>query len=365
MRVGFDITSLRAPRTGVGTYTANLLQQLRGLPQVEVVPMIQSSVRLPLPHRSGRRTLRVNNTVWLQLVLPWHLSRLAADVCHFTNSVASVWTPCPSVMTIHDATLWLFPKYHPRRRIVAMRPVIPLAARRAKAIIAVSASTKRDLVRTLRIPEEKVYVIHEAPALQFQPVASGAALDEVRRRYRLRAQFVLYVGTIEPRKNLMRLLEAFAMLRRCGYASHALVLAGTQGWAGTSVQRTIERLQLGDAVCLLGYVPTDDLVALYNLASALVFPSLYEGFGLPIVEAMACGTPVVTSPNGSLAEIAGGAAELIDPMVVESIAVGLRRVLDDSQRQAELRAAGLERAAQFSWHRAAAQTRDVYASVLR
>src|SRR5690349_13491574 len=114
MRVGFDVTSLRAPRTGVGTYTANLLQHLRDLQYTEVIPMIQSTARVSLPCGASRRTLRVNNTLWLQLVLPWHLSRVGADVCHFTNSIASLWTPCPSVVTIHDATLWLFPKYHPR-----------------------------------------------------------------------------------------------------------------------------------------------------------------------------------------------------------------------------------------------------------
>ncbi len=365
MRVGLDITSLRAPRTGVGTYTANLLQQLRDMPQLEVVPMIQSSVHLPLPRGESRRTFRVSNSVWLQMVLPWHLSRLSTDVCHFTNNVASVWTPCPSVVTIHDATLWLYPKYHPRRRILAMRSVIPFGARRAKAIIAVSATTKRDLVRMLNIPEEKVYVIHEAPAPEFQPVASGAALEVVRRKYRLPDDFILYVGTIEPRKNLARLVEAFAMLRRDGFASHGLVLAGCQGWAGTSVQSTIEKLHLEGAVRLLGYVPTDDLVGLYNLAGAFVFPSLYEGFGLPVIEAMACGTPVVMSPNGSLAEIAGGAAELVEPTAVESIALGLARVLGDCHRRAELRDAGLARAEQFSWRRAAAETREVYASVLR
>jgi glycosyltransferase involved in cell wall biosynthesis len=364
VRVGFDITPLRAPRTGVGMYTANLLQQLRTFPQVEVVPMIQASARLPLPRADHRLTLRVNNTFWLQMVLPWHLSRVAADVCHFTNSVASVWTPCPSVVTIHDVTLWLFPRYHPRPRLLAMRPVIPLAARRAKAVIAVSANTKRDVVRVLNIPEEKVHVIHEAPAPQFRPVAGGARLDAVRRRYGLASEFVLYVGTIEPRKNLTRLLEAFAMLRRSGYASLGLVIAGNQGWGDMSVQRTVERLCLEDAVRLLGYVPTDDRVALYNLAGALVFPSLYEGFGLPIVEAMACGTPVVTSPNGSLEEIAGGAAEFVDPTAVDSIARGLAQVLGDAHRHAQLREAGLARAAQFSWERAAAQTREVYASVL-
>jgi glycosyltransferase involved in cell wall biosynthesis len=364
MRVGFDVGAMQAPQTGVGTYTDNLLQELRSFSQDEIVPIARPTVPWQVPGSNGRRTLTVNNTVWLQALLPWHLSRIGAEVCHFTNNVASLWTPCPAIVTIHDTTLWLFPTYHPRRRLLAMRPFIPLGARRARAIIAVSANTKRDLVRTLKVPDEKVHVIHEAPAPHFQPVPRTTALDAVRRAYDLPNSFILCVGTIEPRKNLIRLLKAFETLRRCGYASHALVLAGSRGWGDAAVRSSVERLGLGGAVHLLGYVPTHALVALYNLADALAFPSLYEGFGLPIVEAMACGTPVVTSPNGSLAEIADGAAEFVDPTNVESIVAGLRRVLADSQRRAELQSAGLARAAQFSWQRAAAQTRDVYASVL-
>jgi glycosyltransferase involved in cell wall biosynthesis len=357
MRIAFDVSGLGAPQSGVATYTANLMQHLERLPDNEILPMA---------HRREEREQRVrlNKTLWMQALLPLQLSRLAPDVCHFTNNVGSWWTPCPSVVTIHDTTLWLFPRYHPRRRLLAMRPFIPLGAARARAIIAVSAATKRDVVRTLKLPERKVHVVYEAPAPDFRPLRRGDALEAVRRKYGLPETFVLYVGTIEPRKNLARLLAAFDLLRRDGFGALALVLVGSRGWQDAAILTGIERLGLFSAVRLLGRAPIEDLVALYNLADALAFPSLYEGFGLPVIEAMACGTPVVTSPNGSLAEVAGDAAELVDPSQVESIAAGLRRVLADPDRRAELRAAGLTQAARFSWEAAAAQTRQVYESVL-
>ena len=167
------------------------------------------------------------------------------------------------------------------------------------------------------------------------------------------------------RKNLVRLLRAFNLLRRQGFASHVLAFVGSRGWKDSEILATAEQLGLDGAVRMLGRVHTDDLVALYNLADLLAFPSLYEGFGLPVIEAMACGTPVVASPNGSLAEIAGSAAEFVDPTQVESIAAGLYAVLSDAERRAELRVAGLEQAARFSWETTASQTREVYEAVLR
>ncbi|MBV9355932.1 MAG: glycosyltransferase family 4 protein [Chloroflexi bacterium] len=340
------------PHSGVGTYTANLLQHLQRYGGDQVLPMAQTCGR-----SSG---IRLNKTLWMQVLLPFQLARVAPDVCHFTNSVASCWTPCPAVVTIHDTTLWMFPRYHPRRRLLAMRPLIPLAARRARAIIAVSAATRRDLLRILKVPEHKVHVIHEAPGRQFRPLVNSALLASVRARYGLPTSFVLYVGTIEPRKNLPRLLRAFQLARRQGFSTHALVLVGHRGWKDAAVMRRVEELQLDGSVRMLGYVPTEDLVALYNLAEVLAFPSLYEGFGLPVVEAMACGTPVLTSPRGSLAEVAGDAAEFVDPLDVESIGDGLRRLLEDRNRRGELRAAGLARAARFHWDETAARTRRVY-----
>jgi glycosyltransferase involved in cell wall biosynthesis len=246
-----------------------------------------------------------------------------------------------------------------------MRPLIPRGARHARAIIAVSATTKRDLVRTLNVPEAKVHVVYEAAAPQFRPLAHDSALESVRGKYGLPPSFILYVGTIEPRKNLMRLLRAFNLVRQQGFDSHVLALVGSRGWKNADVLATAEQLGLDGAVRVLGHVHTQDLVGLYNLADVLAFPSLYEGFGLPVIEAMACGTPVVASPNGSLGEIAGTAAEFVDPTQVESIAQGLRTVLSDADRRAHLRAAGFEQAARFSWETTARQTRQVYEAVLR
>lgn len=363
MRIAFDVSGLRAPRSGVATYTANLLQHLEALSDDQILPVANRPVSAS-DDGATNHPRGLNKTLWMQALLPLQLSRAAADVCHFTNNVAAWWTPCPSVVTIHDTTLWLFPKYHPRRRLVAMRPFIPLGAARAKAVIAVSNATKRDVVRTLKLPERKVHVIYEAAARHFRPLVHDETLESVRRKFGLPERFVLYVGTIEPRKNLKRLLQAFEVVRRDGFGSLALVLVGSRGWQDEPILRSVDRLGLTGSVRFLGHTSAEDLVALYNLAEVLAFPSLYEGFGLPVVEAMACGTPVLTSPNGSLAEIAGPAAELVEPTQVESIAAGLRRVLSESDRREALRAAGFVQAGRFSWEAAAAHTREVYASVI-
>ncbi|HEX8967606.1 MAG TPA: glycosyltransferase family 1 protein [Chloroflexota bacterium] len=355
MRIGFEVTPLTSPHSGIGTYAANLLEHL---------VRRNGDVILPLSPQTGGR-LRLNKTVWMQTVLPWALAGDRVDVCHFTNNVAPMYVPCPVVMTIHDMTLWLCPEHHPRQRLLAMRPVIPLAARRAAAIITVSQSAKRDIVRLLGVAESKVHVVYEAPAAQFRPLPRGPALDSLRRQYGLPEHIVLYVGTIEPRKNLVRLLHAFARLPTANASARALVLVGARGWKDSSVFQTVDQLGLGERVRFLGQVPIETLVGLYNLADVLAFPSLYEGFGLPIVEAMACGTAVVTSRSGSLGEIAGNAAEFVEPTDTDSIAHGIQRVLDDDAWRTELRRRGRVRAGAFSWAEAAAQTVSVYRSATR
>jgi glycosyltransferase involved in cell wall biosynthesis len=307
----------------------------------------------------------------MQCFLPLQLSRLDVSVGHFTNSVAPLLSPCPTVITIHDMTLWLLPKYHNGLRLLSMRPFIPVAARQAAAIVAVSRATKEDVVRILRVPPEKVHVIYEAPAASFHPMDEETALNTVRQGRSpegaplrgLPERFALYVGTIEPRKNLVRLLHAFAQLWHGGVVPHKLVFVGQRGWKDEPVFRAVEKLELQQAVLFLGYVPREILIALYNLAEALVFPSLYEGFGLPVVEAMACGTPVITSRNGSLDEISGEAAEFVEPTSIESIAEALRRVLNDPARQVELSHQGLAQSSRYSWAVAAEQTRAVYRQV--
>ncbi len=362
LRIGLDVSALVAPNGGIGTYTRNLWEQMSRRADTEIVPLAHRRLHSESAPSAGRQQFALNKTLWMQAVLPWELRRLDVDLCHFTNNVASVWSPCPTVLTVHDMSLWLYPQHHYLRRLLAMRPVIPLAVRRADAVIAVSRSTKRDIVRVLGVPETKVHVVYEAPGPAFRRLPSGPALDALRRRYHLPDRFILFVGTVEPRKNLVRLLGALKSLANS--LPHHLVMAGQRGWKDKGVYAAIESLDLIDRVHRLGFVPLDDLVGLYNLAEALAFPSLHEGFGLPVVEAMACGTPVVTSTSGGLAEVAGDAAEMVDPMAVESIAAGLWRVICEPGRSEDLIQRGALQAQRFSWTVAAAETREVYLTAL-
>lgn len=368
LRIGFDITPLSVSRSGVGTYTARLLEQLLRGPD-DIVPLSQypAGGQKQGSNHNGRSKL-FNKTLWMQLGLPRELQRLQPDICHFTNHVAPLWLPYPFILTIHDMTLWLYPSYHPLRRLITMRPVIPSAARRAAAIVTVSHSAKADIVRILGVPARKVRVIHEAPGKEFHPLEPGngnaveRALDLafVQEAYHLPDQFILHVGTLEPRKNLVRLIEAFAILRKKEDTAHHLVLVGQRGWKWQKIFAAIERLELENYVHYLDYVPGSCLPAMYNLADALVYPSLYEGFGLPVVEAMASGLPVITTARGALPEVAGDAALMVDPEEVESIAQGIHRLIADRGLHQSLRNRGLERAQRFSWSKTAEQTRQVY-----
>ncbi len=370
MRIGFDVTPLCGTPTGVGVYTAQLLMHLQPLLDEPLLPLAHRPNGLPcdgrvrLPARVLASPFPLNKTLWMQAILPFQVQRVGVDLCHFTNGVAPLLGSVPMVVTLHDASLWLYPQYHYPRRLLAMRPLIPWVARRARAVITVSESARRDLIRVLDLPTSKVHVIYEAPAPCFRPLPPGRWQERLRARYGLPARYVLYVGTIEPRKNLVRLLRAMALLRADYRLECGLVMVGPRGWKDQAVFDTVARLGLADRVHFLGYVPTEDVCGLYNLADVFVFPSLYEGFGLPVLEAMACGTPVVTSRVEALAEVAGGAAALVDPRDEAHMAGVLARVLTDAAYAARLQASGRARAAQFGWAQAAAETLAVYRHAL-
>lgn len=357
------MTPLCVPQSGVGTYTLNLWDHLEAMRPGAVVPFAHRSLVVQQRHLGVPTVPRfsVNKTLWMQLLLPAQMSRKGIDVAHFTNSVASLFSTCPMVTTLHDMTLWLYPQHHYRRRLLAMRPLIPAAARRSAAIITVSESAKADIVNVLGVSPSKVHVIYEAADAAFRPL-TVAESESLLRPLHLPERYVLSVGTLEPRKNLERLVEAFAALVRDGYPHH-LVFAGQRGWKEASLFAAIERLGLGSRVRFLDFLPLRQLVALYNRAEIMAFPSLYEGFGLPVIEAMACGTAVLTSRRGSLAEIAGEAAHFVEPTSVESIRNGLAAIVDSSDYRFYLQGQGRARAANFSWHAAAAQTWKVYESV--
>jgi glycosyltransferase involved in cell wall biosynthesis len=365
--IGFDATPLQiALHSGVGNYTAELLTALIDRDDDRRYALLANrALNGSTPHGTlgqiGRRF--PNRSAWMQFMLPRDLTTLRPDVCHFTNSIAPLHAPCPIVITLHDMSLFVHGRLHPLKSRLAVRPIIPVVARRAAAIITVSQHARREIVAGLHVPPEKVHVIYEAAAAQYHTISDTAKLDHVRQRFHLHKPFVLYVGTIEPRKNLTRLVLAFAQAHRQN-PELELILVGQLGWHYGSLLKTIEDLQLGSAVRRLGYVPDEDLPALYNLARVLAFPSLYEGFGLPVVEAMACGTPVLTSNGSSLAEIAANASCLIDPLNVDDIAHGLMCLATDDELHARLRTAGLARSAQFSWQRAAEETVRVYDAVM-
>ncbi len=368
MLIGYEASALQGFKSGVGYYAQNLLAGMMAVaPQHDYLLFTNREVNGSWTRLAHERfyigrffPVRV---AWMQGVLPGTLRQVRPDICHFPNYLAPVATACPYVVTIHDMTLFITPGLHRWKKLLLDRTLIPLVVRRAEAIVTVSKSARDDIVRLLKVPADKVHVIMNAVSPAFMRVEDREQLEMVRAHYKLNGPYVLYVGTIEPRKNLTRLINAFAQLRKRGLP-HKLALVGQPGWHCEPIYAEVERLGLGSEVVFTGYVPFEHLPALYSAASAMAFPSIYEGFGLPVLEAMACGTPVVTSGSSGLAEVADGAALLVDPLSVEEIAAALYRLCMEPDLGAELSALGLARAAEFTWERAARNTLDVYERVL-
>jgi glycosyltransferase involved in cell wall biosynthesis len=370
VRVGFDATSLTMRRTGIGRYTLELLRALHEYePSIELILMAHRRVAADVTAGGLESLASIGGPglpvkmAWMQYVLPLHLSRRRVDLAHFTNYHAPLVRRVPYVVNIHDTSLITSPERHPAKRVIAMRPLLRAMARRSEAVLTLTESARQDVIAFLGVDPQRVRVVPAAPAPGFGPIDDAARLDAVARRFRLERGFLLFVGTIEPRKNLVRLIEAYARLRRDGF-DKPLVICGGWGWKSSDIKPTVAGLGLESSVVFTGFVSDDDLMALLNLAGAFVYPSLYEGYGLPIIEALACGLPTVTSNRGATAEVAGDAALLVDPEDTAALAEALALALSDEPTRTRLRAAGFRRAADFSWERAAHETVRVYRDVL-
>jgi glycosyltransferase involved in cell wall biosynthesis len=354
---------------GIGTYIRNLLRQLARIDRDTEYVLLCQEADLEVGAQLGPNFRTVlepspNYSLREQIRVPWVLRRERPDVYHAPHYVLPAGVRCRSLVTIHDCIHLMFPQYLPSKAAYAYaRASMWAAARRSDCILTVSEASKRDILHFFNVPPEKIVVVYNAIDDHFRLVPAADDVARVRERYQLDHAFVLYVGNIKPHKNLVRLIEAFADLRRTGFEELKLLIIGDEISRLPALRRAVHRHKLHKHVRFLGYLSDDTLAILYRLASAFVFPSLYEGFGLPPLEAMASGTPVVTSNVSSLPEVAGDAAVLVDPYDVDSIAEGLRRVLSDPALAAELGRKGQERAREFSWERSVARTRQLYQEI--
>ena len=367
MRVAIDTRKLHD--FGIGTYTRNLLRHLSRIDRDTEYVLLCHEPDLGIAAHLGPNFRTVlepsaNYSVREQIHVPWLLRRERPDVFHAPHYVLPPAVRCRSVVTIHDCIHLMFPQYLPNRAAYAYaKASMWSAAKRSNRILTVSEASKRDILHFFNVPPEKVVVVYNAIDERFRIAPAEEDVARVRERYRLDHQFVLYAGNIKPHKNLVRLIEAFDELRKGGFHDLKLLILGDEISRLPALRRAVHKHRLHKHVRFLGYLPDETLAILYRLAAVFVFPSLYEGFGLPPLEAMASGTPVVTSNVSSLPEVAGGAAVLVDPYDVGSIVAGVRLVLTNPAVANELRANGIERSREFSWERSVARTRDLYQEV--
>lgn len=321
---------------------------------LEVRPSVRWDTRHPL-----RRIL------WEQLALPIVAQRARLNLLHGAVNVNPAISPCPSVVTIHDLSFMRYPQAFPALQRLYLRTQVWRSARGARRVIAVSEATRRDVAALFGVPAERIDVVYNGVDAGFGP-APQDQVEAFRRRHGLPERYLLHVGTLEPRKNLVRLVQAFhgARQRSQDLQSVKLILVGGKGWDYDVIFQETERLGLQDVVIFAGYAPDETLPWWYRAAAGFVYPSLLEGFGLPVLEAMACGAPVITSRVSSLPEVAGDAALLVDPTSIAELADALARLLTDKALADDLRQRGLARSATFSWQRTAQETAAVYRRAL-
>ncbi len=381
MRLGINGFFWDRESTGSGQYTRQLaygLLDLEARPECFLFrPSDGPGDRTVLPQQvqirerllATRPALGENVAkLWFEQVsFPQACLREDVDVLHVPYFAPSLLGARKTLVTIHDLIPLLLPAYRGSLLVRAYTGLVAIAARRAAAILTDSHASKKDIVRLLRVPAQRVRVVHLAASEAFQPVVESARLSDVRRKYGLPEEYVLYLGGFDQRKNLETLITAYAAVNANLDSKIRLVIAGCLPTHDSDFfpdpRPMVERWGLQEKVVFTGWVDEEDKPALYSAATLFVFPSLYEGFGLPVLEAMSCGTAVITSSSTSLPEITGDAALLVDPGDVEGLAASMTLLLESAPRREELASRALQRAGLFSWQETVAQTLDTYRSV--
>ncbi|MEI8139239.1 MAG: glycosyltransferase family 1 protein [bacterium] len=378
MRIAIDGMLLGHRHSGVEGSILNLVQALAAFGKYDYTLFTQSVVDKPgaTPHGFGgplsaRRStatlstrwpvnLRPIRILWEQLVLPSFLINQCFDLLHAPGYVAPILSRIPVVITLYDLIALSHPELCTLSNRLHYRLLVPPSVRKATRIIVPSETTRTDLLRYFPAAENKVRVIPLGVRPEFRILLGEDAFSRMRLEYRLPELFILFVGGLEPKKNLTRLIKAYRLLRQNPAITHQLVIAGVPSWDQANVRRAIREQDMKQDVIFTGFIPFDKLPLLYNMAALFVFPSLYEGFGLPPLEAMACGTPVVISDRGALPEIAGPAAITTDALATDRLAAAMETVLTDDKVRTDLIARGLNHVRKFSWANVAADTEVVY-----
>ena len=373
-RIGIDVTSALTQGGGIGRYTRELVNALVSLPSSNQYHLFSAKVvdsppvPDPLPE-NPQVTYKAAPLSEQWLYRLWYRARLPLPVQWVTGRLDLFHSPdfvlpptaggIPTLLTVHDLSFVHYPEVYPLPLVTYLNQVVPWSVQRATHILADSQATKEDLLTEWGVKEEKVTVLYSGVHERFQPVADAAKIKNVRQKYGIGERpFVLAVGTVQPRKNYQMLIQAFKNV--AGVYEHQLVFAGGKGWLEEEMVAEVQRQELQNRVTFIGFVADEDLPALYSTADLLAFPSLYEGFGLPVLEAMACGLPVLLSTASSLPEVGGEAARSLDPLDMNGWSGEMIRLLGDKGQLAAMRAGGFKQAQRFSWIAAANQLLNIY-----
>jgi glycosyltransferase involved in cell wall biosynthesis len=372
MHIGLDGLPLTSPKTGVGHYSLELARALAESRPTDHFELLYPSTYPRLNGNESLPNLKLERVEvgplgrhWWSVGLPRHIRQKKLQLFHGTNYEVPLWRQCATVVTIHDLSLLLHPATHPWRAVARARRRLPTMVRTADAIITPTETIRREVCEHLKAPGDKVFAIPEAARASFRPMQLDET-EEVRHKLRVGNEFLLAVGTIEPRKNLSLLISAFDKVTRAQPENNLqLVIAGGAGWLSNSIFEAMEKSTARDRIVLTDYLEDDELRVLYSSCRAFVYPSIYEGFGLPPLEAMACGAPVIASDIAALNETLGEATVFFDPSRADDLAQKILRLVNDESMLRTLSAAGRRRASEFSWEQTAQLTLAVYDGALK
>jgi len=377
MKIAIDLTSIPKQMTGVGKYAQSLVKSLAEYDKKNHywIFIKGNQCKNFNPNKENFHIIYLSNILhnipirilWEQLVLPLYLYREKIDILHSIHYTTSLLAPCKCVITFHDMTFYLFPDKHTHVKRAFYRSFIPLSIKKANRLIAVSENTKSDIQKIFNISLPKIDVIYETINSIYHILKDIDTISQIKKKYKIQGKFILYVGTLEPRKNIPRLIQAYHRLIIENKIKHQLVIAGKKGWSYQEIFNTFKSLScnIKKNVIFTGYVPEEELPLLYNAANLFVYPSLYEGFGIPPLEAMACGVPVIVSNVSSLPEVVGNAGILVDPYNIEELCQAIYKIIAKEDLREILKKEGFQRVREFSRKKLAKKMLEIYEKILK